>query len=74
MSKYHHLPEPVVVQVRVQITEEGGILDPTIARSIEPELDQLAIQVVLNSWHFLPAVAKGKPVGAETVLNVQFLR
>ncbi len=73
-GKFSHLPDPVVVQLRVQITSRGGIQNPTVDRSIHPELDQLAIQVVLNSWQFLPAVAKGKPVGAETVLNVQFLR
>ena len=73
-DEFSQLPDPVVVQLRVQITSQGGVQNPTVARSIDPELDQLAIQVVLNSWQFLPAVAKGKPVGSETVLNVQFLR
>jgi len=73
-DKFSQLTDPVVVQVRVQITSRGGVQNPTVARSVDPELDQLAIQVVLNSWQFLPAVAKGKPVGSETVLNVQFLR
>lgn len=74
LPKFHDLAQPVVVQVKVLITDAGGILNPTVTRGINDELDQLAVKVVMNSWKVLPAIAENKPVGAETVLNVQFQR
>ena len=68
------LPDPVVVRLSVRVTALGGVVNPEVIGGINPQLDQQALEVVRNSWEFLPAISKGKPVGAELVLQVVFER
>ena len=72
--KWNSLPEPVLVTVRVKVTEKGGLTDLEIAKGVNPELDKQALEVVRNSWSILPAVSKGKPAASVLVLRVFFVR
>ena len=72
--KFYHFPDPVVVAVRLQLTSLGGIKNPSIEEGLSSELDQIAIEVVENSWVFLPAVSQGKTTGSEIVVRVKFER
>lgn len=73
-SRFSSLPDPVVVRVRVEVTPLGGLLNGTIDQGIDPELDQIALEVVRNSWVVLPAISEGETVGTEVVLQVAFER
>lgn len=73
-AKWSSLPDPVLVTVRVKVTEKGGLRDLEIAQGVNPELDKQALEVVRNSWRILPAVSKGKPAASVLVLRVVFVR
>lgn len=74
LPRYADLPDPVIVRLRVKVTRAGGILDAKVDDGINPELDELAVQVVMNSWEILPAISENRPADAELVLRVQFER
>ncbi len=74
LPRFHHLPDPVLIRVRVRVTAQGGMTDPEIETGLDADLDAIALEVVRNSWSLLPAIAEGKPAGAELVLRVVFQR
>ena len=74
IPKFYHLPDPVVIGVRLQLTSMGGIKNPSIEEGLSSDLDQIAIEVVKNSWVFLPAVSRGRTTGSEIVVRVKFER
>jgi hypothetical protein len=74
LSKFSHLPDPVVVRIRLKVTALGGLISHSVEESVEPELDSIALGVVRNSWVVLPAISDGKPAGAELVVRVEFER
>ncbi len=74
LPKFSHLPDPVVVGIRLQLTHLGGIVNLSVEEGVDPELDQIALDVVRNSWVLLPAVSEGKTTGGEMVVRVLFQR
>ena len=69
-----HLKDPVVVVVSVMISPWGGVYDLEVVEGVDEMLDQMALDVVRNSWRFLPAISKGEIVTSELTLNVRFRR
>ena len=74
LPKFSHLFDPVVVRIRLELTAMGGITNLSLEEGVDPELDQLAIEVVRNSWVLLPAVSEGKMIRSEMILRVLFSR
>ena len=74
LSKFSHLPDPVVVRIRLEVTALGGLVNHSVEEGVDPELDQIALEVVRNSWIVLPAISEGKTAGADLVVRVQFER
>ncbi len=74
LSRFSHLPDPVGVRIRLEVTALGGLINHSVEESVEPELDSIALEVVRNSWIILPAISEGKPAGAELVVRVEFER
>lgn len=70
-SKAEQFPS-AIVQVRAFVSVYGGVSGVEINRSLDPVLDEMALQTVQNSWLFLPAISDGKVVSAELTLNVKF--
>ena len=74
LSKFSHLPDPVVVRIRLEVTALGGLLNHSVEEGVDPELDQIALEVVRNSWIILPAISNGETAGADLVVRVEFER
>ena len=74
LSKFSHLPDPVVVRIRLDVTAGGGLLDHSVEEGVDPELDQIALEVVRNSWIVLPAIVEGKTAATDLVVRVVFER
>ena len=74
LLKFSHLPDPVVVRIRLEVTPLGGMLNHSVEQGVDPELDAIALEVVRNSWTVLPAISEGKPAGADLVVSVRFER
>jgi hypothetical protein len=74
LPRFRHLMDPVIVKVKVRITPQGGMIHSKVETGIDAELDSTALEVVRNSWDFLPAISGGEPVAAELVLRVVFRR
>lgn len=73
-SKWAHLPDPVVVQLRAQVSRSGAVFNVQVQEGVDPEIDEMAVQTVENSWVFLPAISRGSVADAEVTLNVVFER
>ncbi len=73
-SKWAHLPDPVVVQLRAQVSRSGAVFNVEVLEEVDPEIDEMAVQTVENSWVFLPAISRGSVAEAEVTLNVVFER
>ncbi len=73
-EKFGHLPHPVIVRIRLEVTELGGLVKHSIEEGVEPELDQIALEVVRNSWTILPSIAEGNTVRTDLVVRVIFER
>ena len=52
-------PIPVVVELKLFVSKSGGLYQFQVAKSPNPEVGELAMDTVKNSWRFLPAVSKG---------------
>lgn len=74
LPRFSHLPDPVVVRVRLELTAKGGITNLSVEEGVDPELDQVALEVVRNSWVLLPAVSGGKTIRSAMLVRVQFAR
>jgi hypothetical protein len=73
-GSHKDLVDPVIVRLKVLVVESGGMLNAEVSEGVNEELDELALEVVRNSWVLLPAVAGGKPVAVELTLRVVFQR
>lgn len=74
LPRFRHLIDPVIVRVKVRITPQGGMINAEVETGIDAKLDSIALEVVRNSWDFLPAISEGEAVAAELVLRVVFRR
>ena len=50
------------------------MINAEVETGIDAKLDSIALEVVRNSWDFLPAISEGEAVAAELVLRVVFRR
>ena len=60
-----------VVRLRCAIDTKGYPIDITIIGSLEPGLDNNAIEAV-SQWRFEPGQLKGKPVAVQATIEVNF--
>ena len=60
------------VVVQFVVSKTGKIIDPTIARSVSPELDAEAIRVVNAMPLWTPGEQKGEPVNVKFTLPILF--
>jgi TonB family protein len=60
-----------VVTVSVLVNEEGVPIDPQITHSLEPGLDEKAIECALK-YRFQPAMREGVPVAARITIEMNF--
>jgi TonB family protein len=61
------------LELRILVLTDGSVGDARIVRSSgEREIDQIAIETVKDSWHYLPASDNGKPIEAWTTVIVRF--
>ena len=56
------------------MTALGGLVNHSVEEGVDPELDQIALEVVRNSWIILPAISERKTSGADLVVRVVFER
>ena len=59
------------VRLRITVTETGEVRNIVVTRPLGMGLDEKAIEAV-NKWKFNPAQRQGRPVTAETEVDVQF--
>ena len=60
------------VKVRVGINEQGDVEDANVTGSLDPGLDQKALEAA-RKWKFKPAMLKGKPVAVWQQVELEFL-
>ncbi|MDE5750231.1 MAG: M56 family metallopeptidase [Duncaniella sp.] len=60
------------VVVRFVVDKTGKVNSPTVIKSVSPELDQAAIDVVSKMPAFSPGYTDGNPVSVYYVLPIQF--
>jgi TonB family protein len=60
-----------VVTVSVLVTEEGNPIDPQVIHSLDPGLDEKAIECALN-YRFRPAMRDGVPVATRINILINF--
>ena len=74
--KYPTIAQENGVQGRViaqfVVNKDGSIVDPVVARSVDPYLDKEAIRVVSSMPKWKPGMQRGKPVRVRYTLPVAF--
>jgi protein TonB len=55
------------------IRADGSVSDIAVAKSLNPRLDQNAVQA-LSHWLFRPALKNGQAIDLEAVITVPFQR
>ena len=60
------------VVVQFVVNKDGSIVDPVVARSVDPYLDKEAIRVVSTIPKWKPGMQRGKPVRVRYTLPVAF--
>ncbi len=60
------------VIVQFVVNKDGSIVDPVVARSVDPYLDKEAIRVVSSMPKWKPGMQRGKPVRVRYTLPVAF--
>ena len=60
------------VIVQFVVNKDGSIVDPVVARSVDPYLDKEAIRVVSSMPKWKPGKQRGKPVRVRYTLPVAF--
>jgi TonB family protein len=73
-AKFAGLPDPVVVELKLLVSKSGGLYQFQVTKSPNPEVGELALETVKNSWRFLPAISKGQVADASLTLRVTFER
>ncbi len=59
------------VYLEAVVTEEGTVVEPKVIRGLSDELDQRALDAVLQ-WKFEPGTKGGKPVPVIVLFTVTF--
>lgn len=59
------------VLLRAVVLDHGGIGDVEVVKSLDPELDQQAINA-LKQWEFKPGTREGKPVAVRIHCELNF--
>jgi len=63
----------IALKLRILVLPDGSVGDTQVVSSTgERDIDQLAVNWVRNSWHYLPASVNGKPMAAWTTIIVRF--
>lgn len=60
------------VVVTFIVDEQGMVVDPTISKSVSPDLDQAALDAVNRLGYFEPGIVDGKPARVQMSLPVDF--
>lgn len=60
-----------VVTVSILVTEEGNPIDPQIIHSLDPGLDEKAIECALQ-YRFRPAMHEGTPIATRITIEMNF--
>jgi len=60
-----------IVTVSVLVNEDGIPIDPQIVHSLEPGLDERAIEAVLK-YRFLPAMHEGEAIAKRIIVSINF--
>ena len=61
------------VELSLVVTSDGIPAKIRVLRSLDPDLDQAAIDAV-SQWRFVPKIEKGEPVEADAKVSVTFRR
>jgi TonB family protein len=59
------------VVLNVVVGEDGSPRQVSVLRSLDPGLDQKAVETV-SSWKFRPGMKDGKPVAVQAQIEVNF--
>ena len=63
----------IALKLRILVLPDGSVGDTQVVRSTgQRDIDELAVNWVRNTWHYLPASANGKPMAAWTTFIVRF--
>ena len=60
-----------VVDIALIVTSQGAPKDPKVIKSLEKELDQIAVEAV-RQWRFSAARKEGKPVAVRILVEIEF--
>jgi periplasmic protein TonB len=60
-----------VVLVRMVVSSQGVPVNVEVARSVDKEIDQSAVEAV-RQWRFDPATKEGKPVAVRLTAEIRF--
>ena len=60
-----------VVLVRMVVSSQGVPVNVEVARSVDKEIDQSAVDAV-RQWRFEPAMKEGKPVAVRVTAEIRF--
>ena len=73
-AEFSDLSDPVTLLVSAMVSQSGDVHNLKVEEGINPKLDQLAIDVISNSWAFLPTISEGKIASVELTLKIIFQR
>lgn len=59
------------VVVTIVVDKEGNVIDAKIAKTLHPDLDQIALKAV-GELKFYPGIQNGKPVKVQVSIPIQF--
>ena len=63
----------IALKLRILVLPDGSVGDTQVVRSTgQRDIDELAVNWVRNTWHYLPASANGTPMAAWTTIIVRF--
>lgn len=60
------------VLIKVVITADGSVAEPSVVRGMAPDFNAEALKVVKSLPKFSPAQLKGKPVNCQRIITVYF--
>ena len=68
------LPDPVIVRVSALITRSGSAREVQVTEGLNPALDKIAMEMVMDRWTFLPAIFRSDVAESRLTLRVPFER
>ena len=63
--------EDGVVQLRLQIGNEGSVIDPRVVSSPGHDYSVIALDAV-KKWRYEPALCDGRPISTELTVTMRF--